>query len=133
MARDTHILVLEQLRCPKEQRCGLLCVERLADVEEVDDAGKQGSALARAYGRFIEDAGFLDDGGLVVVVGAEAALLVLFRGEIHGGREAGKMGGPGSTTWRCTVLCPSAQRSHIIAQRTAPRGHLRCTSDTAPP
>ena len=88
--------MLEQLRRAKEERRRLLGVERLAGIEQVDDAGEEGPALPRAYGRLIEDAGLLDDGRLVVVVSAEAALLVFFRGERHGEvvREGGC--GPGS-------------------------------------
>ena len=97
---STHVLVLEQLRRAEEERRRLLGVKRLADIEEVDDAGEQGPALAGAYGGLIEDAGLLDDGCLVVVVCAEAALLVLFRGERHG--EVVIEGGsePGSTSWK---------------------------------
>ena len=75
--------MLEQLRGPKEQRRRLLRVERLADIEEIHDPREQSSALARAYGGFIEDAGLLNDGSLVVVIGAEAALLILFGYERH--------------------------------------------------
>lgn len=76
--------MLEQLRRTKEQCRRLLGIKRFADIEEVHDASKEGSALARADWRLVEDAGLLDDGRLVVVVRAEAALLVLFGGERHG-------------------------------------------------
>ena len=75
--------MLEQLRRPKEQRRRLLRVERLSDIKQVHDARKQGPAFARADGGFIEDAGLLNDGSLVVVIGAEAALLILFGYERH--------------------------------------------------
>ena len=71
--------MLKQLRRAKEQRCRLLRVECFADIEEINDASEQCPALARTYGGFIEDTSLLDDGCLVVVVGAEAGLLVLFR------------------------------------------------------
>ena len=77
--------MLEQLRCPEEQRRRLLRVERLSDIEQVHYAREQGPAFARADGGLIEDAGLLDDGRLVVVVRAEAILLVLFGCESHGG------------------------------------------------
>ena len=77
--------MLEQLRCAEEQRRRLLSAERLTDIEQVNDAREECPALARTNGGFIEDAGLLDDGRLVVVVRAEAVLLVLFRCESHGG------------------------------------------------
>lgn len=75
--------MLEQLRRPKEQSGRFLCGERLADIEEVDDACKQGSAFPRADWGVIEDTSLLYHGRLVVIIRAKAVLLVLF-GERHG-------------------------------------------------
>ena len=121
MGRSTYVLVLEQLRRPKEQRRRLLRVESLADIKKVDDAREQSPALARAYGGFIEDASLLDDGCLVVVVCAEAALLVLFRSERH----------DASREDECAVqhdveestLQMSSTGAHTSSSLTAPRGH----------
>ena len=79
----TYILVLEELRSAKEQRSGLLGIECFADIEKVYDPSEKSSAFPRTYGGFIEDAGLLNDGSLVVVIGAEAALLILFGYERH--------------------------------------------------
>ena len=121
MAKDTYVLVLEKLRRPEEQCRSLLCAERLADIEEVDNAREQRPALAGAYGGFIEDTGLLDDGGLIVVVCAEAALLVLFRCESHSGKRKARAGAPSSTTWKQSLRCcetlssahSSSQLSHV--------------------
>ena len=105
--------MLEQLRRAKEEGRRLLSVERLAGIEKIDDAGEEGPALPRAYGGLIEDAGLLDDGRLVVVVRAEPALLILFRGERH--RESREDGRPGQhdVEGDCTVQVLSS--AHIIA------------------
>ena len=113
--------MLEQLRRPKEQRCRLLRVERLADIEKVNDAREQSPALARAYGGFIEDASLLDDGCLVIVVGAEAALLVLFRGERHGGSRGNERAVQHDVE-EVYFADGLDRRPHIIATLTAPRG-----------
>jgi hypothetical protein len=42
---NTYILVLEQLGNAKEQGRGLLCRERLSDIQQVHDPGQQRSAL----------------------------------------------------------------------------------------
>lgn len=70
MQLATHVLVLEQFGGAKEQGCGFLCCEVLADVQQVYDAGEQRPTLSWTNGRFIEDAGFLDDGGFVIIVRA---------------------------------------------------------------
>lgn len=70
--------MLEQLRSTEKQRSSLLGIECFADIEKVYDPSEQGSTFPRAYGGFVEDAGLLNDSGLVVVVRAEAALLILF-------------------------------------------------------
>lgn len=67
---DTHVLVLEQFCGAKEQGGSFLCCEVLADVEQVYDAGEQRPTLSWANWRFIEDAGFLDHGGFVIIVRA---------------------------------------------------------------
>ena len=109
----TYILMLEQLRRPKEQRRRLLRVERLPDIEQVHYTREQSPAFARADGGFIEDAGLLDDGRLVVVVRAEPALLILFRGERHReSREDGRAG-QHDVEGDCTVQVLSS--AHIIA------------------
>lgn len=77
-SHSTYIFVLEQFGGAKEQSSGLLRAEILANIKEVNNPREESSTLARADGRIIEDAGFLDDCGLVVIVGAEAALLFFF-------------------------------------------------------
>lgn len=67
---STYVFVLEELGSAKEQRCRLLRGEGLANVKEVHNPREEGSALARADGRIIEDAGFLDYCCFIVVVGA---------------------------------------------------------------
>lgn len=62
----THIFVLKQLCYPEKQGRSLLGPEALADVEEVNDFGKEDPAFARADGRLVEDARLLDDRGLVL-------------------------------------------------------------------
>ena len=113
--------MLEQLRRAKEQSCGLLGAERLADIEEIDDAREQRSTLAGAYGGFIEDAGFLDGGGFIVVVSAEAALLVLFRCKRHSEKRKAETSAPNSTTWK-EVCCRTLSGAHTSSQLTATRG-----------
>lgn len=83
---STYIFVLKQFCSAKEQRSGLLRAEMLANIKEVNNPCEESSTLARADGRIIEDAGFLDDCGLIVVVGAEAALLFFFGHVGHGRR-----------------------------------------------
>lgn len=78
--------MLEQFGGAKEQRSGLLRAEILADIKEVNDPREESSTLAWADGRIIEDAGFLDDCGFIVVVGTEAALLFFF-GHVGHGRQ----------------------------------------------
>lgn len=75
---STYIFVLEQFGGAKEQCSGFLRGETLANIQEINNPGEESSTLARADGRIIEDASFLDDCGLIVVVGAEAALLFFF-------------------------------------------------------
>ena len=75
--------MLEELRSTKEQRSSFLGIECFADIEKVYDPSEKSSAFPRTYGGFIEDAGLLNDGSLVVVIGAEAALLILFGYERH--------------------------------------------------
>jgi len=74
----TYILMLEELRRSKEQRGGLLCAKRLANIKQVDNAGEEGPAFPWADWRVIENAGFLDDGCLVVIVRTETTLFLLF-------------------------------------------------------
>lgn len=83
---STHIFVLKQFCSSKEQRSALLRAKVLANVEKVDNPREESSALAWADGRVIEDAGFLDDCGFVIVVRAEAALLLFFGHVGHGKR-----------------------------------------------
>lgn len=83
---STYIFMLEQFGGAKEQRGSLLRAEILANIQKVNDPGEQSSTLARADGRIIEDAGFLDDRSFIVVVGAEAALLFFFGHVGHGRR-----------------------------------------------
>lgn len=70
--------MLEQLGSSKEQSSGFLSVEGLADIEQVDDARKEGSTFSWANWRLVEDSCFLDDCSFIVVVGAEPALVLLF-------------------------------------------------------
>jgi len=83
---SAYILVLKQLRDAKEQRRGLLRTERLPDIEEIHYSREQCPAPPWTDGRFIEYAGFLDDRGFVVVVRAQAALLLLFGLEAEGAK-----------------------------------------------
>ncbi len=66
----THVLVLEQFCGPKEQGGSFLCCEVLANVQQVYDASEQRPTLSWANWRFIEDAGFLYDGGFVIIIRA---------------------------------------------------------------
>lgn len=61
--------MLEQLGDAKEQGSGLLCCERLADIEQKHDPSQKRSTFPRGDGRFIEYSSFLDHDGLVVVEG----------------------------------------------------------------
>ena len=76
--------MLKQFGRAKEQRRRLLRAERLPDIEEEHDPGEQCPASSWTDGRVVEDACLLDDGGLVVVVGAETTLFVLFGCQRHG-------------------------------------------------
>ena len=78
--------MLEKFSGAEEQRSCLLRAEMLANVKEVDHPREESSALAGTDGRVIKDAGFLDDCGFVVIVGAESALLFLFGHVGHGRR-----------------------------------------------
>lgn len=80
-----YILVLEEFRRAKEQRRRLLGVERLAGIEEVHDPRKEGPAFPRANGGVIEDPCLLYYRRLVVVICAEAGLLIFFGYERHVG------------------------------------------------
>lgn len=59
--------MLEQLRNAKEKGGGLLSGESLPCVQKIYDPGQEGPAFPGRYRRFVEDAGFLYDGGFVVV------------------------------------------------------------------
>ena len=113
----TYILVLEELRSAKEQRSGFLGIECFADIEKVYDPSEKSSAFPRAYGGFIEDAGLLNDGSLVIIIRTEAALLVLFCRERH--RESRGNGRAVPHDVEVGVLQLSAQAS---SQLTATRG-----------
>lgn len=77
--------MLEQFRCSKEECRRLLRSKSLPDIKQVHYSREECSAFSRTNWRFIENPGFLDDGGFVVIVGAEPALVLLFRCERHGG------------------------------------------------
>lgn len=70
--------MLEEFRRAKEQRRRLLGVERLAGIEEVYDPRKEGPAFPWANGGVIEDPCLLYYRRLVVVICAEAGLLIFF-------------------------------------------------------
>lgn len=74
----TDILVLEKLGDTEEQCCRFLRSERLSDIEQVYDLGKQSPTFSRADGRFVEDAGLLNDGRFVMIVLVDATLVVFF-------------------------------------------------------
>jgi hypothetical protein len=76
--------MLKKFGDAEEQGGRFLRIEVLPDVEKVDNARKQCSTSSWTDWRFVEDAGFLDDGGLVIVVRADADLL-LFLGEVKRG------------------------------------------------
>jgi hypothetical protein len=78
--------MLEQLCGSKEQSCRFLCPECLADIEQIHDTRKEGPALSWTDGGFIEDTGLLDNGGFVVVIGAQAAFVLFLGGKDHGER-----------------------------------------------
>lgn len=61
--------MLKQLRHPKKQRRRLLRGKALSDIQEEHDPRQEGTTFPWGDGRLVEDAGFLDDGGFVVVEG----------------------------------------------------------------
>ena len=117
----TYILVLEELRSAKEQRSGLLGIECFADIEKVYDPSEKSSTFPRAYGGFIEDAGLLNYCGLVVVIRAEAALLVLFRSERHDGSREDERAVQHDVEE--STLQMTFTGAHTSSSLTAPRGH----------
>lgn len=60
--------MLEKLGGTEEQRRGFLSTESLPYIENIHNAREEVAAFSRAYRRIVEDAGLLDDGGLVVVI-----------------------------------------------------------------
>jgi len=83
--RKTYVFMLEQFSSSKKQRCRLLGPKCLSDIEQVNNACQERSAFPRTNWRFIEDSSLLYDCSFVVVIGAEPALVLLFRCERHGG------------------------------------------------
>jgi len=69
--------MLEQLRSAEEQSGGLLCAETFANIEKMDDPREQCPAFSWTDWRIVEDTSFLNHCCLVVVVRAEA-FVVLF-------------------------------------------------------
>ena len=60
--------------------------EIIPDIKQINDAREQRSAPSRADGRVIEYASLLNDRGLVVVIRADASLLLLFGLEAEGAK-----------------------------------------------
>lgn len=75
----THVLVLEEFRRAKEQISSLLRRQAFSQIQQVDDAGKQGSAFSWTGVGLAEQARFLQYRAFVVVVGAQPTLLVLLK------------------------------------------------------
>lgn len=61
--------MLEELCHTEEQSRGLLGSESLSNIEQEYDSRQKRSAFTGRDGRFVEDSGFLNDDGLVMVEG----------------------------------------------------------------
>ena len=57
-----------------------MCIEVFSHIQQINDLCEQGSGLPGTYGRLVENAGFLDDGRLVVIILVYTALVILFDG-----------------------------------------------------
>lgn len=82
--------MLEQLCGAKKEGRSFLCCEVLANVEQVNDSSEQRPTLSWAYWRFIEDAGFLDDGSFVIIVRTQTFLLFFCERRRHDRRKERK-------------------------------------------
>jgi hypothetical protein len=77
--QHAHVFVLEQLGCSKEKGRSLVCPKGLSNIKQIHNACKEGPAFSWANGRLVEDSSFLSNSGLVVIVGAQAAVIISLR------------------------------------------------------